>query len=72
VIAQPVSTTALVLKVVDGDTIDIRDDVRGRLRIRLLGTLPLPPILDAQRRVALRAHADPDHASPPDPIALEG
>jgi micrococcal nuclease len=25
------------LKVVDGDTIDIRDDVRGRLRVRLLG-----------------------------------
>jgi micrococcal nuclease len=35
--ANPVATTALVLKVVDGDTIDIRDDVRGRLRIRLLG-----------------------------------
>ena len=34
--ANPVATTALVLKVVDGDTIDIRDDVR-RLRIRLLG-----------------------------------
>jgi endonuclease YncB( thermonuclease family) len=30
-------TTALVLKVVDGDTIDIRDDNRGRLRARLLG-----------------------------------
>jgi micrococcal nuclease len=29
--------TAVVLKVVDGDTIDIRDDVRGRLRIRVLG-----------------------------------
>jgi endonuclease YncB( thermonuclease family) len=29
--------TALVLKVVDGDTIDIRDDVRGRLRVRVLG-----------------------------------
>jgi micrococcal nuclease len=28
---------ALVLKVVDGDTIDIRDDNRGRLRVRLLG-----------------------------------
>ena len=25
------------MKVVDGDTIDIRDDVRGRLRVRLLG-----------------------------------
>ena len=35
--AQPVDTTASVLKVVDGDTIDIRDDVRGRLRVRLLG-----------------------------------
>jgi micrococcal nuclease len=35
--ADPVNTTALVLKVVDGDTVDIRDDVHGRLRIRLLG-----------------------------------
>jgi micrococcal nuclease len=35
--ADPVDTTALVLKVVDGDTVDVRDDVRGRLRIRLLG-----------------------------------
>jgi micrococcal nuclease len=35
--ADPVATTALVLKVVDGDTIDIRDDNRGRLRVRLLG-----------------------------------
>jgi micrococcal nuclease len=29
--------TAEVLRVVDGDTIDVRDDVRGRLRIRVLG-----------------------------------
>jgi micrococcal nuclease len=35
--AEPVTTTADVLRVVDGDTIDIRDDVRGRLRVRLLG-----------------------------------
>jgi endonuclease YncB( thermonuclease family) len=35
--ADSVATTALVLKVVDGDTIDIRDDSRGRLRMRLLG-----------------------------------
>ena len=35
--AEPVPTTALVLRVVDGDTIDIRDDNRGRLRVRLLG-----------------------------------
>lgn len=35
--ADPVAKIALVLKVVDGDTIDIRDDVRGRLRIRVLG-----------------------------------
>lgn len=35
--AAPVATTASVLKVVDGDTIDIRDDVRGRLRVRILG-----------------------------------
>jgi micrococcal nuclease len=35
--AAPVATTALVLKIVDGDTVDIVDDVRGRLRVRLLG-----------------------------------
>lgn len=29
--------TATVLRVVDGDTVDVRDDVRGRLRIRVLG-----------------------------------
>jgi len=34
---DPAATTATVLKVVDGDTVDIVDDVRGRLRIRLLG-----------------------------------
>src|SRR5262245_5836553 len=37
VAADPVTVTATVLKVVDGDTIDIRDDVRGRLRVRVLG-----------------------------------
>lgn len=37
VAADPVTVTATVLKVVDGDTIDIRDDNRGRLRIRVLG-----------------------------------
>lgn len=31
------AVTATVLRVVDGDTVDIRDDVRGRLRIRVLG-----------------------------------
>jgi micrococcal nuclease len=35
--ADPVTATAVVLNVVDGDTVDVRDDVRGRLRIRLLG-----------------------------------
>ena len=35
--ADTVTDTALVLKVVDGDTVDVVDDVRGRLRIRLLG-----------------------------------
>jgi micrococcal nuclease len=35
--ADIVTTTADVLRVVDGDTIDIRDDVRGRLRVRVLG-----------------------------------
>jgi micrococcal nuclease len=36
-VADSVVTTATVLKVVDGDTVDIVDDVRVRLRIRLLG-----------------------------------
>jgi micrococcal nuclease len=35
--ADPVATTATVLRVVDGDTVDIVDDARGRLRVRLLG-----------------------------------
>ena len=35
--ADPVATTATVLKVVDGDTVDIVDDIRGRLGTRLLG-----------------------------------
>jgi micrococcal nuclease len=35
--ADDVVTTALVLKIVDGDTMDIRDDDRGRLRVRILG-----------------------------------
>ncbi len=39
--ADPVETTAVVVKVVDGDTIDIRDDNRGRLRIRVLGIFPV-------------------------------
>lgn len=30
-------TAVAAVAVVDGDTIDIRDDVRGRLRVRLLG-----------------------------------
>jgi micrococcal nuclease len=34
---EPTVRADPVLKVVDGDTVDIRDDVRGRLRIRLLG-----------------------------------
>lgn len=29
--------TATVLRVVDGDTLDVRDDNRGRLRVRVLG-----------------------------------
>lgn len=31
------SATATVLRVVDGDTVDVVDDVRGRLRVRILG-----------------------------------
>lgn len=30
-------TTATVLRVTDGDTVDVMDDNRGRLRIRVLG-----------------------------------
>lgn len=37
VAADPINATAFVLRVVDGDTIDIRDDNRGRLRVRILG-----------------------------------
>ncbi|CAA0127300.1 Thermonuclease [Mycolicibacterium vanbaalenii] len=29
--------TATVLRVIDGDTLDVRDDDRGRLRVRVLG-----------------------------------
>jgi micrococcal nuclease len=36
-IGEPAAVTATVLRIVDGDTVDIVDDVRGRLRIRLLG-----------------------------------
>lgn len=36
-VGDQVATTATVLRVVDGDTVDIVDDVRGRLRVRLLG-----------------------------------
>jgi len=35
--AEPITTTATVLRIVDGDTIDVIDDNRGRLRIRILG-----------------------------------
>jgi micrococcal nuclease len=32
-----IATTATVLRVVDGDTVDVVDDTRGRLRIRIIG-----------------------------------
>lgn len=32
-----ITTTATVLRVVDGDTVDVVDDTRGRLRIRVIG-----------------------------------
>lgn len=35
--AQPETPTATVLRIVDGDTVDVVDDHRGRLRVRLLG-----------------------------------
>lgn len=39
--ADPSLPTATVLRVVDGDTIDIRDDNRGHLRVRALGIFPV-------------------------------
>ncbi|MGB3676772.1 MAG: thermonuclease family protein [Candidatus Nanopelagicales bacterium] len=42
--------TADVVKVVDGDTIDVRDDQRGRLRIRVLG-IDTPETVDPNRTV---------------------
>ncbi len=35
--ADDPALTATVLRVVDGDTVDVVDDSRGRLRIRLIG-----------------------------------
>lgn len=35
--ADTVVPNATVLKVIDGDTVDVRSDQRGRLRIRILG-----------------------------------
>ncbi|MBS1692472.1 MAG: thermonuclease family protein [Actinobacteria bacterium] len=35
--AASADATATVLRVVDGDTIDVVDDARGRLRVRVLG-----------------------------------
>lgn len=35
--ATPAPATATVIRAVDGDTIDVRDDSRGRLRVRVLG-----------------------------------
>ena len=35
--AEPSSSNATVVKIVDGDTIDVRSDDRGRLRIRVIG-----------------------------------
>lgn len=37
--AEPIAytPTATVLRAVDGDTVDVRDDARGRLRVRILG-----------------------------------
>lgn len=35
--AASAAATATVLRVVDGDTIDVVDDARGRLRVRVLG-----------------------------------
>jgi micrococcal nuclease len=35
--AEPGAANATVVKVVDGDTVDVRSDDRGRLRIRVVG-----------------------------------
>jgi endonuclease YncB( thermonuclease family) len=64
--AQPVDTTASVLKVVDGDTIDIRDDVRGRLRVRMLGIdSPETKILESLSAAGDRKR----HSSPTPPCS---
>lgn len=34
---EAAAATATVLRVVDGDTVDVLDDARGRLRVRVLG-----------------------------------
>ena len=39
--ADSVDATAVVLEVVDGDTIDVRDEIRGHLRVRVLGIFPV-------------------------------
>lgn len=39
--ATTAPVTATVLRAVDGDTLDVRDDTRGRLRVRLLGIIPV-------------------------------
>lgn len=36
-IGGPKQANALVVRVVDGDTVDVRHDERGRLRVRILG-----------------------------------
>ena len=73
--ADPVATTAVVLKVVDGDTVDIRDDVRGRRRIRLLG-IDTPETKKpgysvgsgVRRQASSRSLACSDNESPSSPI----
>lgn len=46
--------TATVLRVIDGDTLDVRDDNRGRLRVRALG-------IDRLVTEALRRAGAPDY-----------
>lgn len=48
--AEPVTVTADVVKIVDGDTIDVRDDIRGHLRIRVLG-IDTPETVDPKKTV---------------------
>jgi hypothetical protein len=67
--AAPDPATATVLRVVNGDTIDVRGDTRGRLRIRLLG-IDTPEVHSQDGQSAAGAPKRP--ASPRKPLPDNG